>query len=107
MEKDTMSRKNGFTAGIILGAAAGFAAKFLLDNKDQLRSVVNEKSKLVLEGVSDLTDYAKEKFGPAAENITKTAEEYVAYAKEQYEDFKSTLNAEFEDEEPEAEKTEG
>ncbi len=102
-----MSRKNGFAAGIILGVAAGFAAKYLLDNKDQIKAVLDEKSKLVLEGVSDFTDYAKEKFGPAAETISKTAGEYVAYAKEQYEDFKNALNAELDnDEAAEEEKTE-
>lgn len=95
-----MAKKNGFGAGLILGVAAGFAAKYLYDNKDEVRTVIDEKTKCVRESVSDLTDIAKEKLGPAAENITKAAGEYVNYAKEQFEEIKNTLTAEVAGEEP-------
>ncbi|MBR2560097.1 MAG: hypothetical protein IKE37_06690 [Firmicutes bacterium] len=98
-----MSRNNGFVAGLLLGAVAGFAAKYLVDNKEQVKSVIDEKSRAVLEGVGDLTDYAKEKLGPAAESISRTAGEYINYAKEQFDDFKSNLTADFEDIKEEAE----
>lgn len=95
-----MAKKNGFGAGLVLGVAAGFAAKYLFDNKDEVKTVIDEKTKCVREGVSDLAGMAKEKLGPAAESITKAAGEYVNYAKEQFEEIKNTLTAEVTGEEP-------
>lgn len=96
-----MSRKGNFGAGLILGVAAGFAAKYLVDNKEEVKVVVSEKVQLIKDGVNDFAGYANEKINTVSEEVTKVAGEYVDFAKEQFNEIKDTLTSELMWDEPE------
>lgn len=88
-----MGKKGNFGAGLILGVAAGFAAKYLSDNKEEVKAVISEKAQLVKDGVNDFAGYANDKINSVSEEVTKVAGEYVDFAKEQFNEIKNTLTA--------------
>ncbi len=90
-----MGKKGNFGAGLILGIAAGFAAKYLVDNKEEVKAVVGETTVKFAEGAKEFAGYAGSKLGEMGDEVAKAAGEYIDYAKEQFKDIKDTLTADF------------
>ncbi len=90
-----MGKKGNFGAGLILGIAAGVAAKYLVDNKENVKEVVSQTTVKFKDGVTDFADYAGEKLTSVGEEVTKAANEYIDYAKGQFNEIKNTLTSDF------------
>ncbi len=90
-----MSKKGNFGAGLILGIAAGFAAKYLVDNKEDVKAVVGETTVKFTEGAKEFAGYAGNKLGEMSDEVVKAAGEYIDYAKGQFKDIKDTLTSDF------------
>lgn len=104
-----MGKKGNFGAGLILGIAAGFAAKYLVDNKEEVKAVVGETTVKFTEGAKEFAGYAGNKLGEIGDEMSKAAGEYIDYAKEQFKGIKDNLSSDFglyTDEEVKASETE-
>ncbi|NLW71018.1 MAG: hypothetical protein GX061_08075 [Eubacteriaceae bacterium] len=86
-----MSKKNGFGFGVIVGLAVGIAAKYLLDNKEEVKAVAGEKIAGVKEGVGDAMQYASGKISTLAGGFVEKVSDYIEYAKEQFNEIKQSL----------------
>ena len=89
--------KGRFIAGLGLGLAAGFAAKYLYDNKEEVVNITKEKATEIKNSVNDFVDYASEKVADISEKVEEKATEYVDYAKKQFEDVKESFDDIIED----------
>ncbi len=83
--------KGNFVTGFLLGIAAGVAAKYISDNKEEVTAAAKEKIDGVMLGVGDFVDYASDKFGTISNEVSKKANEYADKAKEQFQEIKETL----------------
>ncbi|MCR4722269.1 MAG: hypothetical protein K5629_00610 [Eubacteriales bacterium] len=84
-------KKNGFGFGLMIGIAAGAAAKYLLDNKEEIKTMAAETAQGTKEGFEEAVNFATDKFTAAAGDLVDRVKEYVEYAKQQFNDIKETL----------------
>ena len=84
-------KNNGFGFGLMIGIAAGAAAKYLLDNKEEIKTMAAETAEGTKEGFEEAVNFATDKFTAAAGDLVDRVKEYVEYAKQQFNDIKETL----------------
>ena len=84
-------KNNGFGFGLMLGIAAGAAAKYLLDNKEEIKNMAAETAEGTKEGIEEAVNYATDRFTAAAGDFVDRVKDYVEYAKQQFNDIKETL----------------
>ncbi len=83
--------KGKFITGFGLGIAAGLAAKYLLENKDEVILVAKEKASAARNEFGNFLDYASDKVNDIGDEVSKKAGEYADYAKEQFQGIKESL----------------
>lgn len=83
--------KGNFLLGLVVGIAAGAAAKYLYDNKEEAYVLVTDKAKVAKEEISDFVEYASERIQNIGQEVSKKAGKYVEQAKEQFNEFKTEI----------------